>query len=430
MYTCKQNCKKSIPYSIFSNPKYKEQIVDLYRKDKLNLSSYCVSALEIKKKSIWSDVEIQKFQQYIPNGSWNNNDDPSSLFLVLSDNNEPISPLYPLSIDYNGIQFPSILYLIYYNIFRQLGMNSEKIISLLYQSDRGYLDFYKCDIDAIINDYLYKRSKRILYELMIHSKKYKSYPYQKSLILTFPFSRIYYFQSFDFFLGTHKSGNIYGEMLVKLRSHLMKKAPQEWRQFLFLYQFCHENGSLYSFLEKLYIHLKTTLVQCIEHLHCTTDLPFIKNSVKILYPTLYSIYKKGVAKESNKKCTRVFSFDLSCLQNKESLDFIHLFFQSLSYSWDAKKVKWIDKSYEMIAKKVAFLYHYAFKFNKNITIEKVIPIICIILCGKNSPIQSKTIPLDQNHSTLLGQYKVISDHKKLIHKLIHNLQYDSYAWIC
>jgi hypothetical protein len=98
--------------------------------------------------------------------------------IILSENNEDISPMTPHIIKYKKLEFQCIFHLIYYLILTKLKAKSQDVYSLLYQK-KETIHLYNSDIDYLIcQQYvqLIKKSyKSIFYSKIQNCKLYLSF---------------------------------------------------------------------------------------------------------------------------------------------------------------------------------------------------------------------------------------------------------------
>jgi len=250
---------------------------------------------EVKEhiQTFWTEKKVIDAVSSLPNSSWYcsnpikgfSNVEESS-WLVISENNEPISPLYPHTIHFDGKLFPTILHLTYYFLFIGLGLTNKDAYSRLYKENVGFIDFYKCDVDFQVDQILYRRGKEILYR-WIQTKFEQDPNFKKQLILTHLHSKLVYYDPYDNFFT-----KCYGDLLFICRQNFKKKHLTEYEQVILTSNFSTDH-SVMDTLKKFQDHLSRSLNIAFTELGFKRNLNSIKNLVKIIYPSLYVLYKNN-----------------------------------------------------------------------------------------------------------------------------------------
>lgn len=338
-----------------------DRILQLYSQNKIPLPNHFQLELKQHINSLWSDSKVITALSNYPNSSWKTSNlihgVPESRWLIISENNEPISPLFPTELMVDKKIFPTTLHLAYFYLFKGLGLSEVDAYHRLYREGQGFIDFYKCDVDYQVDQILFKRGKELVYR-WIHKKCDLEPNFKRELVLTHNFSKLTFHEPVDAFLST-----TYGDILLLYRKQFQKKRPDEYQRLVFLKTFT-SNVKLISVLEEFYIHIHNSLDIACSELEFKKNLNSIKNLIKIIYPSLYVLYK-------NNKSTLKFN-NLTFMSNlcvESNLFLLKLLESIVIFYKDVHGSK--PKDFKDTVQKVGLLYQLAPK--KNIeSIEKIL----------------------------------------------------------
>ena len=250
---------------------------------------------EVKEhiQTFWTEKKVIHAISSLPNSSWYCSNPikgfsnvQESSWLMISENNEPISPLYPHSIHFEDKLFPTILHLTYYFLFIGLGLTNKDAYSRLYKENVGFIDFYKCDVDFQVDQILYRRGKEILYR-WIQSKFETDLEFKKQLILTHKHSKLVYTDPYDNFFT-----KCYGDLLFICRQNYKKKHLADYEQLILTSHFT-SNFTIMDTLKKFQDYICRSLNIAFTDLGFKRNPNSIKNLIKIIYPSLYVLYKNN-----------------------------------------------------------------------------------------------------------------------------------------
>jgi hypothetical protein len=176
--------------------------------------------------------------------------------------------------------------------------------------------------------------------------------------LTHHFSKLTFNEPVDSFLSA-----TYGDLLLLYRKQFQKKRPEEYQRLVFLKTFTND-VKLITVLEDFYIHIHHSLAIACSELEFKKNLNSIKNLIKIIYPSLYVLYKNN--KNTCKLDNITFMSDL-CVESNlfllKLLESIVIFYKDVHGSK--------PKDFKDTVQKVSLLYKLAPK--KNIeSIEKIL----------------------------------------------------------
>lgn len=349
-----------------------DKLLELYAAHKLPLSQN--SLLEIKSMigQMWSDKKVVTTLSSLPNSSWACTNiiqaQEETRFLVLSENNEPISPLFPSELVYKDNKFTSVLHLTYFLMFVGLGVNSKDAYDKIYQVGQGFIDFSKCDVDFQIDYCLLRRGKEHIVKWI--RKKCEDPNYKKSLILTNGFPKLQYNSTHDLFLGVTEKTNFLGDYLVMFRNHLQQKQPGMFKSYILLSKISQDIKTM-EILERYYLHITRTFEIAYADLGFKKDLKSFRNIVKMVHPSFYVLYKKNTQKTAYPDAIFNDNWDKECNEFLyHILESIALFSQQSS-GYGSKPKEYIDT-----VKKVELLYQHI-PIKNFALIEK-------LLCGEST----------------------------------------------
>lgn len=367
--------KRKYNYSTILNEKNYNQVLELYSKNKIPMDFATKKKCNFLIKNIWSDKKVIEAISFIPNNSFITtkyfNEDESKL-LILSENNEPISPLYLNNLEFNNLQFPSILHLTYYKIFIKMQMSSECAYKIICK-DNNFIDFYKCDVDYQIDYFQTKRAKKEFYKL-VFEPKLKDSIFIRTIIKLNNCKNFNFVIPNDSFLSSNPNFNIYKDMIQICNKNLIKNHKDVHDKFQILLSITNDFKKL-NVLEKYFFHIYNSLNIIFNDLKWDKDLKHLKNALKIIYPSIYTIYKSS----NLKKKTVIKMFENL---NDECNNLIFNFLYSLVVHIDNNKHIKIKKSLtdnnqrciDDIIKKVCYLFYYT-PNNNNDTINMISKIL-------------------------------------------------------
>lgn len=393
-----------------------DRLLELYAAGKLPLSESSLQEIKSMIGQMWSDKKVVTALSSLPNSSWacpnTVLDADQTRFLILSENNEPISPLFQCDLEYQDYKFSSVLHLTYYLMFVGLGANSKDAYNKIYQPGKGYIDFTKCDVDFHIDYYLLRRGKEHIIKWI--GKKCEDPNYKKSLIITHDFAKLQYTNNCDFFLGVTEKTNFLGDYLLMFRNHLQQKQPGMFKSYILLSKIS-KDLKIMNLLERYYMHITRTLEISYTDLGVTNNLKSFKNIVKMVYPSFYVLYKKNTQKTFQPDAIFNDNWD------KECNEFLYHILESIAfYSNQSSGYGTKPKEYKDTVKKVELLYQHL-PIKDFALIEK-------LLCGESSP-EDKIEPISKSLDKLMDKKidKVVRNElAKLVTKLHKNRSFQQY----
>jgi hypothetical protein len=325
-------------------------------------------------------------------------------FLIISEKNEPISPLYISNLNFQNRNFATVLHLTYYKLLIKLGMNDEKAYGII-SNNNQFIDFTKCDVDYQIDAYIYQKSKSIIYKKV--KEKFSEYQLEKSLILSFPKSTFEINIVGDDFFSTHSKFNIYSDVLIYHRQWLKKHKPDIFIKYFYLKSISSEKLDL---LDNFYNHFKKTFFLCKNELGIHLNLKNLKNIFKVLFPSIYILYKNNNTLKSSKL---VFDKEF----DSESNDFLYQILSSISLFYTKIETNSPKKDLMKIFEQIYLLYkispnrHSSDFFH---SIQKILTQTPISVDFNKKCIQFKGKLKDENLNTKIGNLAI---------SLFHNSTY-------
>lgn len=397
-------------------PEWGDKLLELYAANKLPLSENSLQEIKSIIGQMWTDKKVVTALSSLPNSSWACTNtivtQPETKLLILSENNEPISPHFNCELLFQDYKFPSVLHLTYYLMFVGLGVNHKDAYPMIYKSGQGFIDFTKCDVDFQIDYYLLRRGKEQVIKWI--RKKCEDPSYKKSLILTHSFSKLQYNATHDLFLGTSEKTNFLGDYLVMFRNHLQQKQPGMFKSYILLSQISTDPKVL-EMLERYYLHLCRTFTIAYSDLGYKNDLKSFRNIVKLVYPSFYVLYKKNTQKTPDPNAIFNNSWDT------DSNQFVYHILESIAlFSQQSSGYGSKPKEYKDTVKKVELLYQH--------TPIKDFALIEKLLCGESTatcePVQVPKA-LDKLMDSKIGK-EVRSELGQLVIKLHKNRAFQQY----
>ena len=343
------------------------KILQLYSMKKISLTDDKKQKCESLIMGMWPDQKVIESLSFIPNNM--KNIEQNDMF-IFSENNEPVSPLYPQSnLNYKGLVFPTIMHLIYFKIFYKLGMNKDKIYKILCKNQK-YINFYACDVDYQIDLFILKKSKKEFFNIFFKPKK-NELNFIRTIIKLLNYPKIKLIIPYDNFLTSQDHFNFYQDMIIMFYSKISQSLNQEILSNLKMLISITENYEKLEILQRYFLHMFHSFNIIFKDLGWEPTLQNIKNAIKIIYPSIYVMYKaKGKhSREKNDK------FVMNKMFNEESNEFIYsliytiyeLFDESIQYSLQSK-IRPHDE--DSIIKKVGHLFYFTEQKNAE-TIVKI-----------------------------------------------------------
>jgi len=358
---------------ISPKPEWGDKLLELYAAQKVPLSENSLQEIKSLIGQMWSDKRVVTALSSLPNSSWACTNtilsQDETRLLILSENNEPISPLFPCELTFDDFKFSSVLSLTYYLMFVGLGLNIKDAYDKIYQPGKGFIDFTKCDVDFQVDYCLLRRGKEHIVKWI--RKKCEDPNYKKSLILTNGFPKLQYNTTHDLFLGTGEKTNFLGDYLVMFRNHLQQKQPGMFKTCILLSKISQDIKTI-EILERYYLHISRTFEIAYTDLGFKKDLKSFRNIVKMVHPSFYVLYKKNTQKTPEPDAIFNDNWD------KECNEFLYHILESIAlFSQQSSGYGSKPKEYKDTVKKVELLYQH--------TPIKDFALIEKLLCGESIP---------------------------------------------
>ena len=402
----------------------KHRLGTLYAAEKLPLSDAVKTELDEIKTQWWSDKKVVEAISYLPNVSWGCSsvyDGEGEKMLVLSENNEPISPLFVSNLEWQEKKFMTVAHLAYFKMFVKLGCTDKDAYELIYQSGKGFLDFYACDVDYHIDSLLYNKARQVVYNTL-KNKLNVDPDFERELVSTCSQKSITTQIPGDDFLSTTKNTNIYGDLLVRLREKARVSRKAAFDKWIFLLSLTTDKEEL-KFIERYYVHLYHSFQVAHEELGFERTKDALVLLLKMVYPSWYTLYKASStpSTESTESKKPVFHEAIDDASNK----FItRVFTAVLTFHRKAIEEPPVPKHLkkrEDILKKICLLYYFA-----PLKSEKTMESIEKILTGKTKKWAESQIPFTQHYKDLFKKYKIRDETiQKKMATLSHCLVADS-----
>jgi len=399
----------------------KHRLGTLYAADKLFLSDVVKTELDEIKNQWWSDKKVVEAISYLPNVSWGCSsvyDGEGEKMLILSENNEPISPLFVSNLEWQDKKFMTVAHLAYFKMFVKLGSSDKDAYKLIYQGGKGFLDFYACDVDYHIDSMLFQKAQQVVYN-SIQNKLNVDPDFERELVSTYPHKSITTQIPGDDFLSTTKNTNIYGDLLVRLREKARVSRKAAFDKWIFLLSFTTDKEEL-KFIERYYVHLYHSFHVAHEELGFEGTKDALVLLLKMVYPSWYMLYKATSATltESNKPMFH------ESLDNSANMLITRVFAAVLTFHRKAIEEPHAPKHFkkrEDILKKICLLYYFTPLKSDN-TMESIEK----ILTGKTKKWAESHIPFTENYKDVFKKYKIRDETiQKKIATLSHCLVADS-----
>ena len=280
------------------------------------------------KNGFWREEKIHESLSFLPYSLSHFPHDQS--LLVLSENNERISPLSPSNLQFEGKVFPTVLHLTYYKILCHLGTKKEDAFALLVEKDGQGMDPTQCDMDYFLDQCTVVELQRMIRKHLLEIYK-KDTCFQKELLLT-PTDKLSQIVSssvlaqYDpFFIEQYLQG------LHDLRERGFQNASQ-----MKLFQRLASLSSdpmIQDHLEYYYFFLYRINLEC-ESLDLEKSLVSIKNLVKLCLPSIYILFK-NLPKEERYRGHYIFCDGMDLSISTFFMDLLHslvFFFKEVSTS--------------------------------------------------------------------------------------------------
>jgi hypothetical protein len=265
--------------------------------------------------------------------------------------------------------------------------------------DEKYIDFYKCDVDFHIDDYLFHKGRKTLSKIM--KKKSNDVLFQRSLVLSHSYSNIKLIMSEDLFLGYNGKTNNYGDLLLKMRKQFHQTNPENYNKFLMLASITQNKEHLDE-LQSYFAHIYHTLCYLFKDLGWEKNIKSVKNALKIVYPHFYVLYKHKENIET--RCDVLFMKDC----NEDINQFIYKFLKCIYLNMEeniSKKPKKPSsgKSMEEIVKLLSLLFFYTPK-----NIPNKVDKICFLFSEKlfNRDVKTRKKKIPQEWELKFKEYKI------------------------
>lgn len=383
--------------SLRSNREIDQKILSLYARKRLPLSDKDRQVCQSLVSSMWSDKKVLEAISYLPSNSITDgkmirHHSQKDEYLLLSEDNEPISPLRAHSNLYcHNYFFPCILHLIYYKILLKCGMEKKMAYSIICQKISGqkdmFIDFTKCDVDYQIDKFLYSRSKKYLYNILFRDK-IQSISFCSAILKVFHRSNksIRLYVPYDDFLTSNEYGNIYEDVLKTCYKKIIDTDQLIIRQLRILLGITTEEETL-TIAQQYLLHFTHAISILFGDLGWSKNLKCLKDAFKIIYPSVYIMYTTYYEKDQvEPEINYLQDFDQECNT------FFHSCIRSLVANFHKGMFRQQRKrNLNHIVKKVSLLYYFT-----DIKTPQTLSQIGTILDGKSILIRSdSTLLKDQ-----------------------------------
>lgn len=233
--------------------------------------------------------------------------DQQRKIIILSENNEPISPLASCVLSYDGFTFPSILHMIYYKLLVKMMSSKKLAYSKIFKKNEGYFDFRKANMDGIIYSILVEKQNKIIKSLFC--KK-----------ITNHLSVIQYMATKSLDVTTISIPNdvVFSKAYHHFLSNICKSTPKSFVCDM-ITNYDEKNILI---LSEVYQDMHSLFYRCRDKWGMCLDEKNIKTIVKISYPVLYNIYK--INYKNNSYTSGIFSSDLDASTNHFLSKLFHL----------------------------------------------------------------------------------------------------------
>jgi hypothetical protein len=292
---------------------------------------------------------------------------------------------------------------------------------LIYQSEKGFLDFYACDVDYHIDSLLYNRARQVVYNTL-KNKINVDPDFERELVSTCSQKSITTQIPGDDFLSTTKNTNIYGDLLVRLREKARVSRKAAFDKWIFLLSLTTDKEEL-KFIERYYVHLYHSFQVSHEELGFEGTKDALVLLLKMVYPSWYTLYKASSTPytESTESKKPVF---YESLDKSANMIVTRVFAAVLTFHRKAIEEppapKHLKKR-EDILKKICLLYYFA-----PLKSEKTMESIEKILTGKTKKWAESQIPFTEHYKDLFKKYKIRDETiQKKMATLSHCLVADS-----
>lgn len=356
-------------FDIYSTPiddSVYHKILQLYSMKKIVLSDNKQQKCESLIKGMWSDQKVIESLSFIPNNMKNIGEND---MLIFSENNEPVSPLYPQSnLNYKGFFFPTLFHLIYFKIFYKLGMDKNKIYKILCKNKK-YINFYECDVDYQIDLFILKKSKKEFFTIFFKPKK-NELNFIRTIIKLLNYPKIKLIIPHDNFLTSQDHFNFYQDMIIMFYTKISESLNQDTLSNLKILISITENYEKLEIIQRYFLHMFQSLNIVFKGLDWDPNLQNIKNAIKIIYPSIYIMYKaKG--QEFKKLQQKKDTFVIHKMFDNEGNEFIYSLIYTIYELYDESPLKSKNHYHDedTIIKKVGYLFYFTKQKNQDTIIK-------------------------------------------------------------
>jgi hypothetical protein len=270
------------------------RLENLLMANKLPLPSHQSESLKNTRQQRWTPKDIQQHEALRPNGSWASTNetmgmlcDPKKAMLILSEDNDAMSPLFPHdNLRYRDKVFPTVYHLAVTLMMHKLEVPWEEAYDKIYKKELGFVDFSKCTLDDEM-DALWKKRMRVLLFSWMKTKMQQRPLWMRHLLLSKDVDSLY--ENTDLhsveFIRIQMSKYV---SLCHRRMQIHDKDRLEcWK---YLQTLGGVDPVLHERLERFLVHFLHTLLVARTDLGVDTqDLRMVKKLFRIVYPSLYVI---------------------------------------------------------------------------------------------------------------------------------------------
>jgi hypothetical protein len=391
--------------SDFHEKEIQTRILSLYKQKKFPLRNK--EYIHCLIKNIWKDEKVIQAICFRPQNLGSpsiqrGHESSQENLLFLSENNEPISPLFVSNLEYSGKKFLTTLHLVYYFLLINLGRTKDEAYALI-QYDSKFIDFRKCDVDYQIDSALNYRGKRTLYKF-IQSKysKFDDILYyvihkRDGIPFSFPIDPYIQKNMIELFCRHQRKCLERSDMISSRLDYCIRLTNKRSVQQL-------------NFLYQMLVYIDQTLKRSLDILQLDSDYETIRKLFKILFPSIYVLYKSFKEKKRDDEFKKgVFS----CSKDKNVEKFLSKIFHAVSFYYVEQKYQNNYKSEISIIKKLCMLY----KISNNKDPWKQMPVIF----GYHPLETETTMKRDKRYREMCQSIIKSLDHKSIsnVHRLVN-----------